>query len=355
MNTSNDIVDVQCPFKDIADFLAYQLTAYLSAVGVVLNTYCIVVFSLIVAKERTVGNMFKFLLVKAIHDDIQAVIQIFALFYSCVSCQTFGTYWMQVWYIYFYFYIGSINQLCSGWLEIASTLDRLIMIYNIFSFGKTKLYFIIVNVVLIIYSSVFYLDYIFTFRIVEKHVAMNSTSSNDSYEITYFAYELTEFSSSTFAVVLQLWETLHRDAIVMILLVILNTFILIKFKETMSKKRNRMQKLSIIPNPATHETNASVNSTRPTATSNAQMQSVEAAERNLTIMIVMTGINYIIGHTATFVNQAIFFGVLSPTKDCLIKMSLFFFYFSYSTPFLIYVSVNKLFRSYAFGFIKRLT
>lgn len=363
MNSSYNAENYECPYKAVADFLVYQVCAILSGLGIVTNTYCIVVFALIIYHKKPVGNMFKFLLAKAVHDNIQFFSQAFATLYPCTTCSTYGTYSMQVWFIYFFYYMESINEFCSGWLELAATFDRLIVIYNILPFCKTNLYFIIVNVVLILYGCGFYSHYIASIRIVEKQAIVNTTLSNGTIVATqssYFTYEFTDFFFSNVERGFQLMETLGRDAIVIFFLIIFNIIIMIKFQQTMTKKKIRAQAAYLNPvvlsngSGSAETNNASTPSKLRAKTPKSKLiETVQSAERNHTIMVILTGVIYIVGHSTYFFVQAILYNANSEYNDCLVKLTVTIFFFSYVIPFFVYAGVNKVFRAYAFGWMFR--
>jgi hypothetical protein len=78
-------------------------------------------------------------------------------------------------------------------------------------------------------------------------------------------------------------------------------------------------------------------------------QNANEAERNVKIMIVVSGVNYFLGHVYMFISYCI---LIRPSvfRTCFFNITLVFFYTSYMTPFFIYFACNKLFRSYALGY-----
>jgi hypothetical protein len=113
----------------------------ISVIGVIGNTYTIVVLALIIRYEKQIGHMFKYLLAKAVHDQIHFIVQSFAPLYYCTYCSTFQTYASQVWYIYFFFYVECINELSSAFFELMATFDCLITLKKKLAFCHKPWFF----------------------------------------------------------------------------------------------------------------------------------------------------------------------------------------------------------------------
>lgn len=79
MNASDEqpIVDNSCPVKQLPFVINSYVIPSISGMGILTNTWCIIVFIRIIRNERSLtSHMFKYLLLKAIHDDIQFLIQV---------------------------------------------------------------------------------------------------------------------------------------------------------------------------------------------------------------------------------------------------------------------------------------
>jgi hypothetical protein len=81
--------------------------------------------------------------------------------------------------------------------------------------------------------------------------------------------------------------------------------------------------------------------------SNALKQAVEA-ERKVVLMIVISGVNYFVGHLLVFVGCCVLIE-RSGFRSCLLNISDLTLYISYMSPFFIYFFCNRQFRAYAQG------
>jgi hypothetical protein len=80
-------VDLSCPHTTLLLALNTYIVPAVSVLGVFTNTYCVAVFALIIRNEKLNGHMFKYLLLKALHDDTQFIIQSFSPLYYCTLAQ----------------------------------------------------------------------------------------------------------------------------------------------------------------------------------------------------------------------------------------------------------------------------
>lgn len=353
MNSSNSsentasFENYACPYTNLLYVLNSQLVPVLSGIGIVTNTYCVIVFARIIYFEKQNGHMFRYLLVKAVHDAIQFCIQVFAPLYYCVSCSTYQTFSAQVWYIYFYYYVECINEMCSGALDVAATFDCLITINKKMAYCQKIMFFYLVTFITFLYSAIYYIFFIFNFEIVAKarldpnDVYTNMTGSKP---VEYFVYEYTEFSKTSLNTGLRLWHGLSRDVIIIVLLVVLNIMILITMKRSTRKKKKLLLTNTSQVATRVEQTNSQPSSSHKKPSSLATAQD---AERNMTLMIVLSGVNYFIGHSPSFIFYCVLFNKPSVFRSCFRGITLFLFYLVYVTPFFIYFGVNRIFRSYA--------
>jgi hypothetical protein len=298
----------------------------ISGLGIIFNTWCVAVFAMIARRKDNSPNshMFKYLLLKAVHDDVQFLIQIFAPLYYCTGCLTYQTYASQVWYIWFYYYVECINELCSGFYEVAATLDCLLTINQKLECCKKNLVFYIVSVSVFAFAALFYTFFLFNFTIV-KYTRVIGDYQNKTTGVVnqtvqqFYVYEYSEFSTSSANIILKRAHGVLRDVVTLVVLVILNVMIMLTVRQSVNSRRRLTN----------NNTNASA--------------------RNVTIMIVVIGCNYLCGHVTSFVKYLFLIDSPSPFRSCFTAISELLFYLSYLTPFFIYFAFNRVFRSYAFG------
>jgi hypothetical protein len=344
-STPTVFVDNSCPLKTLPFTISSYIIPTISGVGIIANTWCVAVFAMIIYKERHNNHMFKYLLLKALHDDIQFLIQIFAPLYYCSTCSTYQTYASQIWYIWFYYYVECVNELCSGFYEVAAAFDCLININKKFECCKKNLYFYVISVAVFVFSAVYYIFFLYNFkitgyvRVIDAYfdANLNTTVANQTRE--YFLYEYTEFASTDLSKVFSRGHGMLRDVITLVVLVILNGMILLTIKRSVQMKKNMtmsggnaQQQAAVVKRPK-----------------HGSVRAAEEAQRNVTIMIVLIGINYFGGHFTSFVRYLFLVDKPSPFRSCFVAISEFLFYLSYVTPFFIYFGYNKVFRAYALG------
>jgi cation transporter-like permease len=344
-----------CPLVSALNIINNYAEPALSVVGILANTWCVVLFSLILRHERQNGHMFKYLLLKAVHDVIQFLAQVFVPLYYCTSCGTYGTYSEQVWAVWFYWYVECVNELCSALFEVAATWDCLITLTMKFQCCQNNVVFYVTSAVFTIYPCLYYIFLLYEFQIVKVTIVDQIVDVSNSSGVflknvtsSYYTYEYTDFVNTQTYFVFRFMNGMVRDVILLVLLLVLNGLILSTMKRSLERKR-RMTLTTLNPTVTGGNLVQSVGRKRSVATSAAtRNQAVNDAERNVTIMIVASGVNYFVGHVVMFVKNCVFTKP-SVVTSCLQGIGVFVFYASYASPFFIYFAFNKLFRSYAFG------
>ena len=235
--------DTKCQLTDAIYIISTYVNTAISVVGLITNSICIVVFTMIIMGEKSLpGQMFKYLLFKAIYDTAQFWIQVFAPLYFCPTCSTYETYGSQLWYVWFYYYAENLFELASGFLEVAATFDCLITVKQMFPRLKTNRACLIFVTIVSVYSTLFYIFRIFTYNIVEiQAVKRNETIGNNETSLVLtpsrFVLQASEFSKTALSETLGLMHTASRDAFVMIVTLILNMFLLMTLKDAVKLKK----------------------------------------------------------------------------------------------------------------------
>jgi hypothetical protein len=317
MNISNITLSTSCQLAYF-EYIDYYVSPVVSGFGIVTNLFSSIVFYRILKYEKVNSNMFKYLFFKAINDFIQFFVQIFSPVYFCEACNNGKSLLGTVWYIGFYYYIETINELASAWLETLATFDCLCFINNRFKFVTSKIFAIVVITGLHAYSAVFNLFWIFCFEI-------KSTISG------LYKIETTLFCKSKYGEYLKYIHTIQRDLIVLILIVILNILILIKVKKTILKKKLLLSEKSRTSSAIADQT---------------QQSNSKRAEKNSETMIVLIGANYFIGHVGILIYYLPF---PAPQQfwSCFYNINLMLFGASYSFSNLIYYVFNNIYRKHA--------
>ena len=343
MNMTNETTttpSVACPFANTMIMIDIYASAIASVVGIVTNTLCVIVFAMIGGRERNCGNMFKYLLLKALHDDLQFIFQVFSPLYLCQTCSSYLSYSIQVWYIWFYTYLESVNELCSGLFEIAATLDCLLLINRKMLWYQSRLSFILVITSLTLYSFILYIYRLFEYEIVKLPSSMTGAQRD------FYIYSYTAFAQTDLYKMFRIAHGLVRDVICLVLFFIFNFIILITVRSRMSDKR----KLNQLPrNPLTlsqlhHHSFVLA----------ANIEKSERTEVKAAAMVVVVGVNYFFGHFIPLVYYC-FMWKPSVFRTCLAQIGLLPFYISYVTPFFIYAAFNRTFRNHLKKLFRKLS
>jgi hypothetical protein len=176
------------------------------------------------------GQIFKYFFLKSISDLGVFLSQFFEIFYFYNDDKVCDSYIWQVWFIWIYYYSYYFLVSISNWMEIGATMDCYLLIKNKFKFLLTTKSFYSIMMSSVVFNTFINIHYIFRFEIVNT---INST--NQSYEIMETTYNTKEYY-----VIINYMIVAYRDGLPMILLLILNGFILILFKNVLARKR-RMQ------------------------------------------------------------------------------------------------------------------
>lgn len=258
--------------------------------------------------------------------------------YYCTTCSTYQSYSSQVWYIWFYYYVECINELCSGMYEVAATFDCLITISKRLACCKKQISFYLTSVTMFVFAASYYIFFLFNFAIVKKKAQLGSyfdASLNQTVNQTreFFVYEYTEFSYTDLNSSFKIAHGLMRDGVLLILSVMLNILLMFKLKKIM-KKKIRISTVSL-------------DGSKLTSRQSSTLINARRAHKNMAIMMIVSGLNYLIGHAPSFIKYC-FMVTPSQFRSCFTLVSLVLFYSSYATPFFIYVTFNKMFRSHIF-------
>ena len=315
MNASSNqtvMEDTGCPLINASNFIYYYLLPVISAVGVVSNLFSTIVFYQIIKMVKMNGRMFNYLFLKSINDLLQFIFQIFSPVYYCVQCEASRSYASIVWYIGFFYYAECVVELISGWLEVLATLDCLVVITKKAKFVNSKFFAICAISFLHIYAPLFYLFWLFSLDIVRDTSVATTVS---------YTSQVTPFFYTNFVKYMRYLHSIVRDFVIFIILVILNFFILIFLKKNTLRKKDLLK--------GGHQT-----------------VSAEKAEKNNELMIMLIGINYLIGHFGSILYYVPF--PASPQFwNCFYDFNLIPFYISYIVNNLMYYFFNKNFRKYA--------
>jgi hypothetical protein len=265
-------------------------------------------------QQQQKGQMFKYLFVSSL---IEAIY--FTLgspdpeFFSNIKNMTESSAW-KIWHIYFYSYTCFSLITLSNYLELLATFDCYIVIKNKFRFMHTKKFF---NIILATLTAVcFILNFNYTLERL-KLIQVNNQTTNNDYEFEYYFVDddLTILIGYYKAVV-----SFTREALPLILLLIVNILILKTLKEVMKKKREIQNRKNDI--------------------------TASKAELNKLKMIIAICLDYYLLRTPLIIYYVINIDLNNIIWYCLYYYGYASYILSYSLKFFIYYFFNKKFKEY---------
>jgi hypothetical protein len=279
---------------------------YLKQAMMVLNIITSIISSIalyrIIKNVNSNGQMFKYFFIGS---SVQAIATFFVIFRIGYSI---GSYWWQVWFIWFYYFASDTLACIYQHMEVAASLDCLFIVNNICSYLTRIESFFIFAIFSIVLNILLNLDYILLFKIVQL--------SNDR-----FGVDLTHFSETNIHRTLNFILGFSRDLLSFILLMIINVFMLITLRK-ISKRKKTLK------------------------ASDQASNRIHAAQLNKIIMILFTGLVFLLCHFPYMIyNLPIHQG--GPFWDCYFRQSAEVFYdLGFFLQTIIYYSFNKTFKRY---------
>jgi hypothetical protein len=308
-----------CSISLVVDLIADSVVLFVNVFGLIGNGLCIVVFSKILLKTQTQGNLFRFLLLKSIADFSYFISNFWSLFYYCTICNMFKFFIFQIWYIWFYYYFQYFGCTISSVFEVAATFDCLITINKTFIFCQKKLFFYSFSFFVLIFLVLFYLIYPFGYKIEKK------TNFIDNMTTSFYDNEFNQFGSSFFYKNVVLIDSMVRDGLFLLILIILNGFILNLLKKSTQRRR------ALVGNNRNND--------------NTLLTS-QNAERRRMKMIIATGLNYMIGHSIFLTENIISISKKQFDVFCSFRFLIFFYDFYYADSIILYFLFNNIFKKF---------
>jgi hypothetical protein len=283
----------------------------LSLIGLITNIFSIIVFSLII-KSGQRDDMYKHLLLKSICEALGCLFSVFyALYYSDESIRS--NYIMVIWLIWFQNFIIKVFFMASTGFEIAATFSCAISIEKKMKWCQKRISFWLCVLFILILS----------FGVEVFKVLTNSVkkfSDIDKYNKTIHYYVPWPTSLYSKAHLFGLVESIIKEVIFLLILLLLNCYILFKLIQ-IGRRKKRL------------------------TTNSSNIQSSNRAQNRKIIMIIVLFLTFLLGHLP----NVIYFAVnTNPyiTKIFWTKFKIYgeiLLYVSYSISFFVYFG-NNIFR-----------
>ena len=309
--------DVSCPYKlSIAIINAYIMPS-ISVLGVILNLMSVIVLIQISKRKSAYSNMLNYLLFKSVNDGLQFLINAFTPFYFCIHCENSHSYIIIIWYIYFFYYAEDVFMLSSSLMELMASFDCCIRIAEKMKLCYSKRIPYIIIPFIQVFAAIYYVHLLFEFKIEPLN------SFENSGKIQSYKYVLTDFYYSKVGKFFRIGHVVIRDIIPFLLLILINVFIILKFRTAVKRKL---------------KLNQSINQTR-------SVQAAINAEKKNQIMILLSGLNFMIGHFGLILYYIQPFQASPEFWTCFVEFYYLPYYLSFVVNVFLYYVFNKNFRN----------
>jgi hypothetical protein len=320
MNTS--VVSLYSSFYyDIRNLIFNYFIPIMNIFGLILNSFCTITFLLIIKSNQRNNNssskMYHHLLIKSIVDfiinliiTIVFILETFDVSHKC--------YFSNFVYHYLYYYGVFCLNLISNSFDILATLDCAISIENKFKFIQKK--FVCITVSLIICCFTFESFSLIFYRIESKIIS----NLNGTLIIKQYSRNFVSFLNKKTLNKLLLIDSLLRDVITLIILLLINIYILFKLIQINKNKRN-------IRGTTNHQ--------QSTANNRAKYQKMK--------MIIYLFIVYFLGHGMLFIYylSTKLFNVTTFNIKYLLYFGDLFSYIPLCCSFIVYFLFNNVFKN----------
>lgn len=282
-------------------------------------------------QSTQMSHMFKYLLVKAMIDTTIVCTHVFDLRYN-TSSQMRTSLAGNIWFVYLNVYVESSLWYASALMEIAATLDCLVLINKQFKWLISRIAFYLIVTFSILFSFAFHAYQFYQHYI--GRIEYNNTVNGTTYQVVEYYPATTLFETTELSFNLMLTESIVRDVLFPAILLILNGLILLRLKKV-TYKRVDMQR-----------------STLDSQQTQARMvQTAMNAERKKGKMIIAIGINYILGHMIYAAYQIAESLGVDPNVEtqwlCVFIVGQQIILISFGTSFIIYYLFNSQFNRFA--------
>lgn len=303
---------------DVSWFKFYIIQLYIipliSLIGFLTNFSCTIIFISIIKKLKSShGAMHHYFLAKSITDLVIFVVTAMSPIFFCKSCSVSTHIIANIWFKFFYNFGEEAMILCSATFQIASLVDCYLSLSSSSNVCTVKT-FKLLSVFTISLSLILSLVILFRFEIVK----VNEPYSNS----TKYIIEKTFLYESNIDKYLRFFQTVLRDYVTLVLMIICSLLIIVSMKNLMNKKK--------------------------VLSGNASK--LIKLKRKVVSALAISSLIYIIGHIPLCIYY-LPFDKNSTFWSCYYSYSLVPFYSSYIFGFFIYLKYNKNFKACFFKLV----
>jgi hypothetical protein len=297
----------------IIDIFKNYLTPFINTLGLITNSICIFIFIVIIIRlngTRNKSKMYHYFLFKSLADLIINIITLIGLISQKFSSQS---YYLNCVRMYLKYYLGACLFLVSNGFDIMATFDCAISIENKMVWCGRRPFFILITILILIFSFSFESFKLFIMKIKRYEVG----ESKNIYKIEFNSNVTDSYNKFLLA------EALIRDFSSLVILLTINSYILFKLYE-INKRKNNM-----------------ASSNRGSISNHAKSQKMK--------MIIILFIVHFFCHILPFIYCLLSNGQFDYYLDV---FSVFTLTLSLMISFLIYLFFNNVFKKTLFQVIK---
>lgn len=313
--TTPEPLDVKCSASLLSDIILNEyFLLSVDCTGILFNAICIVIFALIIHQKKPDGQMYKYLLARSLCDIFTYLFTFLRMLIMSCCHSLLTTYWYQIWFIYCVQFGYCVAGQCSGFFEIAAVTDCfLTIVQKRPAICQRNLFFFLVTGLIVVSNAASYTYLILSYKIDKINFLF----------VIYVVREAPFYYTDTY-MYWNLAESIVRDGITFIVLLVLNGLILNSLRQMTIRRRHMSE--------------------RNGKASNQLVSSAAKAKRNKAIMIMCTGLLYLIGHLPFLVT--LWPKAITPFWVCFNSFASLVYKVSFLFPILFYICFNKTFRNY---------
>lgn len=323
------------PANDI--FFLY-ITPIICFLGLILNLFCIIVFS----KKEFKEVLFKYFKMESILVCFIFLIKCFQPIYYCNTCQLSTSYVAQFYYKYFSVYLTSVFEMSAILCQICSAFYCLNLIrknsYNL------NCSYIVMVVVMVMISGVVFLFQLVQYSI-NQHKIVEIGENGTILNKTIFKTEIYEQINLRIVAVIEIISFSIRDGLLSAILIVLNILLFDEVKRKMKTKKMLLYSINA------QDTKPAIN--EDTCLNMSSKLNAEKSKNRVSIMVLLSCLNSIIGRTPIL----LFFVLRNFIKSdltVLLYFAIICIYLSYSLFFFLYYTRNKLFKKIFQDYLKNI-
>jgi hypothetical protein len=308
-------------FLEISDLIIYSYVRPILAFLIfITNFVCFIIFCIILKEHRQNGNkMYHYLLIKSACDSFLGLIESFYPLYSLEVENVSDTLIIILWYIYCHKYLREVIFLISALLEVVANIDCAISIDKNMRKLQTKSAFICINIVIFVFGLVYNFYNIFAYKIQKNIVNQLNVT------IVRYTKNDTVFRDSKAYLYLDNVNSILKDFVVIIILVLINIYMLVKMKSVRKRKENLLKKDKKGKKTAKNKS--------------------KSAENRKVKMIYTLCLIYIFGHLPNILYTLNIYETESYLTSVLAGLTDTIHYFSYTTFLFVYYHFNVHFHA----------